>query len=182
MNHKKEFRRNLYCENRVEIERYLMNTNINTSENELGCHYSNYGYEYHHNHNGHSHISMENPDNQHDHHSWYIKDEQGTHGVFIPWTPLQYVCAVGKENILSFLLERGANPLLKDKTGRNSLQIAQYLHGNRRKSFTEMLETWIQNLHFHSKLYEAISPKMEPIRIQRFYSIFSSIALKYHFL
>jgi tRNA A-37 threonylcarbamoyl transferase component Bud32 len=46
---------------------------------------------------------------------------------FIFKTPLQYVCACGKENMVRYLLENGADPTIKDKTGRDALDIARHL-------------------------------------------------------
>jgi ankyrin repeat protein len=46
---------------------------------------------------------------------------------FIFKTPLQYVCACGKEKMVRYLLENGADATIKDKTGRDALAIAQYM-------------------------------------------------------
>jgi ankyrin repeat protein len=46
----------------------------------------------------------------------------------IVYTPLQYVCALGNEKMVRYLLEKGADPTIKDKTGRDALEIAQHLN------------------------------------------------------
>ena len=40
---------------------------------------------------------------------------------------MQYACAVGKTKSVRFLLEKGASTSIKDKTGRNALEIAIFL-------------------------------------------------------
>jgi hypothetical protein len=46
------------------------------------------------------------------------------------------VCACGKEKMVRYLLENGADPTIKDKTGRDALKIAQHF-GNYGKVFEE---------------------------------------------
>jgi len=44
----------------------------------------------------------------------------------VPWTPLQYCCAIrGGHELVRFLLENGADPSIKDKNGRTALDIAK---------------------------------------------------------
>jgi hypothetical protein len=49
-------------------------------------------------------------------------------GIYCPWTALQYASALGKDENVRWLLSHGANPNIKDRLGRNSLEIAQLLN------------------------------------------------------
>jgi ankyrin repeat protein len=44
------------------------------------------------------------------------------------WTPLQFACAIGKQNIVDFLMNQGANPLIKDAPGRTAQEISNFLN------------------------------------------------------
>eukprot|EP01080_Neovahlkampfia_damariscottae_P004080 gene4080-7369_t len=58
----------------------------------------------------------------------YLDDIDGKkYGDFIPWTPLQYAVAVGKQNIIGFLIENGADFSIVDKTNRNDQEITDFL-------------------------------------------------------
>jgi ankyrin repeat protein len=58
----------------------------------------------------------------------------------IPWTPLQYAAALGNQVISTFhslekemvtyLIQKGADANITDKTGKNAQQIANYLKKN----------------------------------------------------
>jgi hypothetical protein len=50
--------------------------------------------------------------------------ENKTYGDFILWTPLQFACCIGKQKSVDFLIQNGADPLIKDSTGRKAQDIA----------------------------------------------------------
>jgi len=79
----------------------------------------------------------------------YIRDEEKKYGNYISWTPLQYCCAIpNREEMVSLLLEKGADPFIMDKTGRTSLDIAVLLN---RTNNIKTLENYSQIEMFHLK-------------------------------
>jgi hypothetical protein len=52
--------------------------------------------------------------------------EKKSYGDFILWTPLQFACGMGKQKIVDFLIQNGADPLIKDSTGRTAQDIADF--------------------------------------------------------
>ena len=62
---------------------------------------------------------------------------------------MQYVCALGNEEMVSFLLKRNADSYIKDKTGRNALEIAQHL---KREKVIEILLEFSDKKHFQVML------------------------------
>jgi hypothetical protein len=58
--------------------------------------------------------------------------EKKSYGDFILWTPLQFACGMGKQKSVDFLIENGADPFVKDATGRTAQYIAD-LRNNRCK-------------------------------------------------
>jgi ankyrin repeat protein len=53
-----------------------------------------------------------------------IKSE-GIYGDNIKWTPLQFAAAIGKQKSFDFLIELGADPSIKDDTGKTAVEIAE---------------------------------------------------------
>eukprot|EP01080_Neovahlkampfia_damariscottae_P012704 gene12704-6902_t len=53
-----------------------------------------------------------------------------SYGDSIPWTPLQYAAAIGKQSVIDFLIENGADISIKDKTGRTAQEIGDNLKRN----------------------------------------------------
>jgi hypothetical protein len=54
---------------------------------------------------------------------FYIKDNDKSYGNSIMWTLLHYSAALGKQNIVDFLIEKGAGSI-EDCTGRTSQSVA----------------------------------------------------------
>jgi len=110
---------------------------INNTYEELGCRYSSKTY----NDSGSEHdpditaytltgysYSDKSGDN------FYVYDQD--YGSSIPWTPLMYVCSIGgRDEMISFLISKGANLDLKDKCGRTALKIAKHVNRNVNESF-----------------------------------------------
>jgi ankyrin repeat protein len=57
-----------------------------------------------------------------------ISKDNKTFGDDILWTPLQFACAIGKQNMVDFLMNQGANPLIKDAPGRTAQEISIFLN------------------------------------------------------
>jgi hypothetical protein len=51
-----------------------------------------------------------------------------TFGDAILWTPLQYACAIGNQNMIDFLVNQGADPSKKDAPGRTAQEISDFLN------------------------------------------------------
>jgi hypothetical protein len=170
----KDFRMSLYNEEREQVEGFLCKYDINKPQDMLGCVDGlgkglRWGWEVY---DGYGTLSTQ-PGIKH----WsgryvgffyYLQDENPfnydvddeitdknkTYGEYIPWTPLQYVCAAGNQMMVDYLLENGADPTIKDKTGRDSLAIAQLF---RDESYVEWLIEYLEEhgwwrRHFGSKV------------------------------
>jgi len=57
---------------------------------------------------------------------WEYYIEEKIHGDSIPWTPLMYACALGIKPIIKFLIDKGANLEIRDKSGRTAFEIAKH--------------------------------------------------------
>jgi len=78
--------------------------------------------------------------------SIYVQDKEKKYGDFIPWTPLQYCSALeNRKEMVSLLLENGADPSIKDKTGRTALDIAILL---KRTETVKVFETALKEKEF----------------------------------
>jgi ankyrin repeat protein len=43
------------------------------------------------------------------------------------WTPLQHAYAAGSQKVIDFLIKIGADPTIKDSTGRTAQDISDFL-------------------------------------------------------
>jgi hypothetical protein len=57
----------------------------------------------------------------------FISKINKSYGEDILWTPLQYASAMGKQKMVDFLLDNGADPSIKDVTGRTAQKISNYI-------------------------------------------------------
>lgn len=106
--------RKALCSNDFEtVDEYLDLSEINTPTRKLGC--KSWGSTYWFKTHGRR----------------YVHDFNISHwcyfGKHIPWTPLQHVCVSTEANteFIIWLLERGANPNIRDRTGRNIIDMIE---------------------------------------------------------
>lgn len=72
---------------------------------------------------------------------WYYTDTSGRYASrdVIPWTGLQYLCAVGSKKLESYLND-GADPFIMDTFGNNSFDIARMMEN---KDAMAILESYV---------------------------------------
>jgi hypothetical protein len=98
---------------------------------------------------------------------------------------LQYACAVGNQNVVDFLIENGADPSIKDATGRTAQEISYLLNlscivpsklnvkrvPENEKSINERFHEFIQDpMNYLFKLDEKMDEILEFQRIYDFHS------------
>jgi hypothetical protein len=148
-------RKSLYFEEIGDVKKFLSKNDINKEENRLGTYFA-WSWTGRQRWDG----SRYEREREFGYRwwtfgGWYIKGEEETYdeglkyqlyGEFIPWTPLQHACGCGREKMVRYLLERGADPTIKDRTGRDALEIARHLKLENIRSIVGGY------LHFQSKL------------------------------
>jgi len=136
-----DFKRAVGVEDLRTIEPFITEKRIDEHFRELGCE-PNYGFSgFNYGFQGYVFLDYEPlkfKDQMVIHKdSFYLRDTQRTLDEYIPWTPLQYVCACGRINMAKELVRRGASIWITDKFGKTAADIAYILN---HRNITEYLE------------------------------------------
>lgn len=144
-----EFKKGVATEKISTIEPFVKFKKLDTAFKEIGCFPSiefkgyNYGFQ------GYKFLDYE-PMRFKDQivlhrETFYINVNERIYDDCIPWTPLQYAIACGRINMVKELVKRGATIWIKDKTGRNAMDIARMLNHNQ---IYDYLESKMKNFSF----------------------------------
>jgi hypothetical protein len=106
-----------------------------------------------------------------------LKDNK-TYGENIEWTPLQYSCALGKQKVIDFLIENGADLSIKDAPGRTAQDISNYLKTGCNFNFfmKKFLEFVKSPYHFFTKLNSSEKKKYFELFNSEFENYLKSIS------